>query len=152
MGTDEQPTRPNDQKRASRASFVGRQAWATSRSLACLAAAAMGEVYLAEQLSLHRNVALKILKSVLAEDESYLRRFHSEAKAVAPINHPNIVAVIAIGEHEGTHYMALEYVQGRNLREYLAKKGTLSLPRMRFDHAQGGRGIGASPRRRDRPP
>ena len=127
MGTDEQPTVPNDQKRAPRASFVGRQL-GDFKITRLLGRGGMGEVYLAEQLSLHRNVALKILKSVLAEDESYLRRFHSEAKAVAPINHPNIVAVIAIGEHEGTHYMALEYVQGRNLREYLAKKGTLSLP------------------------
>jgi serine/threonine-protein kinase len=85
----------------------------------------MGKVYLAEQVSLHRPVALKVLKRELVDDQNYLKRFEAEAKAVAPINHPNIVSVIAIGEQDGVRYLALEYVPGMNLREYLARKGPL---------------------------
>ena len=64
----------------------------------------------------------------MVENERYRKRFEAEAKAVAPIHHPNIVSVFAIGEDKGFHYIALEYVQGVNLREYLVKKGTLALP------------------------
>jgi serine/threonine-protein kinase len=83
----------------------------------------MGQVYLAEQISLKRKVALKLLRPDLAADAAALQRFKAEAEAVARATHANIVQVYAIGEAEGLHYMALEYVEGRNLREYLEKKG-----------------------------
>jgi serine/threonine-protein kinase len=83
----------------------------------------MGQVYLAEQLSLKRKVALKILKAGFTADATSLRRFQAEAEAVARVTHPNIVQVYAVGEHEGLRYMALEYVEGCNLREYLSRKG-----------------------------
>jgi serine/threonine-protein kinase len=83
----------------------------------------MGQVYLAEQVSLKRKVALKILRADLAADATALARFKHEAEAVARATHANIVQVYAIGEADGFSYMALEYVEGRNLREYLAKKG-----------------------------
>jgi eukaryotic-like serine/threonine-protein kinase len=83
----------------------------------------MGEVYLAEQISLKRKVALKILRSGLGADVAYLQRFQREAEAVARATHANIVQVYAVGEEKGLRYMALEYVEGRNLREYLEKKG-----------------------------
>ncbi len=83
----------------------------------------MGQVYLAEQISLKRKVALKILRPELASDPTALPRFKAEATAVAQATHANIVQVYAIGEADGMSYMALEYVEGRNLREYLAKKG-----------------------------
>lgn len=92
----------------------------------------MGEVYLAEQVSLKRRVALKILRRDMVKDEKYLRRFEAEAKAVAPISHPNIVSVISIGEAEGIHYIALEYVQGMNLRDYVDRKGPLDQSTCRF--------------------
>jgi eukaryotic-like serine/threonine-protein kinase len=88
----------------------------------------MGQVYLARQLSLKRDVALKILKSELASNPTALQRFRLEAEAVARISHPNIVQVFAVGEQKGLHYMALEYVEGRNLREYLSRKGPPELP------------------------
>jgi eukaryotic-like serine/threonine-protein kinase len=84
----------------------------------------MGQVYLAEQCSLKRKVALKLLRADLAADASSLKRFKAEAEAVARATHANIVQVYAIGETDGLHYMALEYVEGKNLREYLEKKGT----------------------------
>jgi serine/threonine-protein kinase len=83
----------------------------------------MGQVYLAEQISLKRKVALKILRPELAADPTSLQRFQHEATAVARATHANIVQVYAIGEADGMSYMALEYVEGRNLREYLAKRG-----------------------------
>jgi eukaryotic-like serine/threonine-protein kinase len=88
----------------------------------------MGQVYLARQQSLKREVALKVLRTELAADASALARFRAEAEAVARVTHANIVQVYAVGEQDGLHYMALEYVDGRNLREYLAKRGSPELP------------------------
>ena len=87
----------------------------------------MGQVFLAEQVSLKRKVALKILRADLAEDSDSLQRFKKEAEAIAQVIHPCIVQVYAIGEAEGQHFMALEYVEGRNLKEYLALRGTLDI-------------------------
>src|SRR5438874_4403435 len=83
----------------------------------------MGQVYLAEQISLKRKVALKLLRADLAANAASLQRFQAEAMAVARATHANIVQVYAISETDGIHYMALEYVEGRNLRQYLEKKG-----------------------------
>src|SRR6516225_4843514 len=83
----------------------------------------MGQVYLAEQTSLKRKVALKILRPEFAGDPASLQRFKQEALSVAQATHANIVQVYAIGEADGIAYMALEYVEGRNLQEYLLKKG-----------------------------
>jgi eukaryotic-like serine/threonine-protein kinase len=87
----------------------------------------MGQVYLAEQISLKRKVALKILRPQLAAEPTALQRFKAEATAVAQATHANIVQIYAIGEADGLSYMALEYVEGRNLRDYLAKKGTTDI-------------------------
>jgi len=83
----------------------------------------MGQVYLAEQLSLKRKVALKTLKASLASNSTARLRFKSEAENVARATHANIVQVYATGEFDGVPYIALEYVEGRNLRDYLARKG-----------------------------
>jgi len=88
----------------------------------------MGQVYLARQLSLKREIALKILRNELSENVTALKRFQAEAEAIARISHPNIVQVFAIGESEGIRYMALEYVEGRNLRDFLERKGPPELP------------------------
>lgn len=88
----------------------------------------MGQVYLARQLSLKRQVALKILRDDLTANQTALKRFQAEAEAVARISHPNIVQVYAVGEQGGLRYMALEYVEGRNLRDYLDRKGPPDLP------------------------
>ncbi len=88
----------------------------------------MGQVYLARQLSLKRDVAVKLLRNDLASNPTALLRFQAEAEAVARLNHPNIVHIHQIGEHEGLRYMVLEYVEGRNLREYLLRKGPPDTP------------------------
>jgi eukaryotic-like serine/threonine-protein kinase len=89
----------------------------------------MGQVYLARQRSLKRQVAIKILRGELAANVTALRRFQAEAEAVANITHAHIVQVYAIGEDQGLHYMALEYMDGRNLRDELERKGVPDLPR-----------------------
>jgi serine/threonine-protein kinase len=93
------------------------------RVLRKLGQGGMGQVYLAEQISLKRKVALKILRPDLAASPTAMIRFRQEAEAVAKITHANIVQVYAFGMEGGMPYMALEYVEGRNLREFLAKKG-----------------------------
>lgn len=87
----------------------------------------MASVWLAEQTSLHRNVALKLLRPDLMADETYVKRFQTEAKAAAGLNHPNIVQVYVIGEAGGQHFIAQEFVQGQTLKSYLQKKGAVDL-------------------------
>ena len=84
---------------------------------------AMADVYLAEQCHLKRWVAVKILRPELANDQTYLRRFEREAQAAASLVHANIVQIHEVGHLEGLHYIVQEYVQGQNLREWLARNG-----------------------------
>jgi serine/threonine-protein kinase len=93
------------------------------RILRQLGQGGMGQVYLAEQISLKRKVALKLLRPETANNPVALARFQNEAEAVARVTHANIVQVYQIGQVDGLVFMALEYVEGRNLREYLARKG-----------------------------
>ncbi len=88
----------------------------------------MGEVYLARQVSLNRPVALKVLRPDLISKPAYLGRFEAEATMVAKLNHPNIVHVYTLGSVGEVRFIAMEYVQGTNLRDYLQKKGALDLP------------------------
>jgi serine/threonine-protein kinase len=88
----------------------------------------MGEVYVARQISLNRQVALKVLRPDLLTKETYLKRFEAEATAVAKLNHPNIVHVYTLGSADSIRFIAMEYVHGTNLRDYLGKKGPLDLP------------------------
>ncbi len=86
----------------------------------------MGEVYLAQDTKLDRKVALKILPEDFASDAERMRRFVQEAKAASALNHPNIITIHEIGEAEGTHFIATEFIEGCTLRERLAR-GSLPL-------------------------
>jgi serine/threonine-protein kinase len=88
----------------------------------------MGEVYLAHQMSLDRPVALKILRPELLSNATYLARFEKEATSAAKLNHPNVVHIYNLGSFDGLRYIAMEYVQGTNLKEFLIKKGPPDLP------------------------
>ena len=104
----------------------------------------MGEVYLATQVSLNRPVALKVLRPDFLTRPAYLDRFESEAMAVAKLNHPNIVHVYAMGRIDQVHYIAMEYVEGTNLRDYIRKKGTVELPLALSIMKQTAQAIGAA--------
>ncbi|MDT5120761.1 MAG: eukaryotic-like serine/threonine-protein kinase [Acidobacteriota bacterium] len=85
--------------------------------LSSLGAGGMGEVYLAEDTKLDRRIALKILPANVAQDAERMHRFVQEAKAAASLNHPNIAHIYEIGESDGTHFIAMEYIDGATLRE-----------------------------------
>jgi non-specific serine/threonine protein kinase len=86
----------------------------------------MGEVYLAEDTSLDRKVALKFLPKAYTADANAISRFKREAKAVAKLNHPNIITVYEISEFEDTTFIAMEYVEGSSLRDVI-KEGEMSI-------------------------
>ena len=88
----------------------------------------MAEVYLAEQCSLGRRVALKILKPELAGDPTYVKRFEREARSAASLVHANIVQIHEVGHLGAYHFIVQEYVPGQNLREQIARHGPLDLP------------------------
>lgn len=104
----------------------------------------MGEVYLARQLSLDRPIALKVLKPDLLSNPTYLARFEKEALSSARLNHPNIVHVYSFGGDSALKYIAMEYVEGRNLKDYLAKKGPPALPQALSIMRQAGQAISAA--------
>ena len=87
------------------------------RILEKLGAGGMGEVFLAEDSKLERQVALKILAPEVAGDPEHFERFRREARAVAAVSHPNIVTVHSVEEDQGLHYFTMEYVDGGNLGE-----------------------------------
>lgn len=85
----------------------------------------MGTVFLADQLSLGRKVAIKVLPSHLAANESYLMRFRHEAKAAAKIRHPNIVQIYDAGDHKGVYFFVMEYINGETTATRVERKGTI---------------------------
>ena len=84
----------------------------------------MGEVYLAQDTALARKVALKILPPDLALKQERMARFVREAKAAAALNHPNIAHIYEIGEQNSLHFIAMEYVEGKTLREKIHQDRT----------------------------
>src|SRR5881392_2783440 len=83
----------------------------------------MANVYLAEDQELGRRVAIKILDDRHAADEQFVERFRREAKNAAGLSHPNIVSIYDRGEAEGTYYIAMEYLDGRSLKELILSRG-----------------------------
>ncbi len=87
----------------------------------------MANVYLGHDTILDRNVAIKVLRGDLANDEKFVRRFQREALSASSLAHPNIVEMYDVGEDDGTYYIVMEYVDGKTLKQLLKKRGTLTL-------------------------
>src|SRR5512143_3898492 len=90
--------------------------------VAPLGAGGMGEVYEARDPRLDRHVALKVIRSDVAADRDRLARFEREAKAVAALNHPNILTVHDVGTDDGTPYVVTELLEGENLRAAVSRR------------------------------
>jgi serine/threonine-protein kinase len=108
----------------------------------------MADVYCAEDLQLGRRVALKLLYRRFAEDEEFVERFRREASSAAGLQHPNVVAVFDRGEFDGTYYIAMEFLEGRSLKQIVRQEGALDpdraidlviqiLKAARFAHRRG---------------
>jgi eukaryotic-like serine/threonine-protein kinase len=113
-----------------------------------LGSGGMADVYLAEDEELGRRVAIKILNDRHANDEQFVERFRREAKNAAGLSHPNIVSIYDRGEAEGTYYIAMEFLDGRSLKELLIARGPMPiddavsytrqiLNALRFAHKKG---------------
>lgn len=90
----------------------------------------MGAVYRGEQMSLRRQVAVKLLRPELGSNQQVLARFNAEAQAVAKLSHPNTVNIYDFGQDtDGSLYIAMEYIEGDSLREAMQKEGPFSLQR-----------------------
>ena len=87
----------------------------------------MANVYLAYDTILDRNVAVKVLRGDLANDEKFVRRFQREALSASSLNHPNIVEMYDVGEDDGQYYIVMEYVEGKTLKQLLKRRGSLTI-------------------------
>ena len=109
------------------------------RIVSKIGAGGMGEVYLAEDTHLHRKVALKILPTELASNKDRMRRFQQEAIAAAALNHPNIAHIYEVGEFDGIHFIAMEFIDGQTLRTMIRKvPGELSKLLRHLQHVADG--------------
>ena len=95
----------------------------------------MANVYLAEDQELGRSVAIKMLDERHSQDEQFVERFRREAKNAAGLSHPNIVSIYDRGQAEGTYYIAMEYLEGRTLKELLVTRGPTPIP-VAIDYAR----------------
>ena len=88
----------------------------------------MANVYLAYDTILERNVAVKVLRGDLSNDEKFVRRFQREALSASSLNHPNIVEMYDVGDENGVFYIVMEYINGKTLKQLIKKRGHLSVP------------------------
>lgn len=87
----------------------------------------MANVYLAHDMILDRDVAVKMLRLDFANDEEFIRRFHREAQAATSLAHPNIVSIYDVGEEDSIYYIVMEYVNGQTLKQYIQQNNPLRI-------------------------
>ena len=116
------------------------------RLISRLGSGGMADVWLADDTTLDRKVALKFLHERFAADTQFVERFQREAQSAAGLQHPNVVGVYDRGEWEGTHYIAMEYVEGASLKDLIERGLTVGeaveitrqiLAGARFAHERG---------------
>jgi eukaryotic-like serine/threonine-protein kinase len=100
------------------------------RILRRIGSGGMADVYCAEDTHLGRQVAIKVLHRRFAQDQEFVERFRREAKSAAGLNHPNVVGVFDRGEHEGTYYIAMEFLEGRTLKDIATAEAPLEQERV----------------------
>ena len=85
----------------------------------------MATVYVAKDIVLNRNVAVKVLKDEFTTDEEFIKRFNSEAQSAASLTHPNIVSIYDVGNEEGIYYIVMELIRGKTLKQIITEEGAL---------------------------
>lgn len=93
----------------------------------CVGSGGMADVYKAKDHKLNRFVAMKVLKPEFSADTNFIRKFQREAQAAAGLAHPNVVNVFDVGEDQGINYIVMELIEGITLKEYISKKGRLTV-------------------------
>ena len=116
-----------------------------------IARGGMGVVFQARQISLNRPVALKMILAGQLADETDVKRFYTEAEAAANLDHPGIVPIFEVGQHEGQHFFSMAFVEGRSLAQRLAD-GPMPAREAAALLLEGGRGDRVCPPSRRDPP
>src|SRR5438132_2422129 len=110
-----------DEQRDDKAELTVGESISHYRIVALLGTGGMGDVYLAQDISLGRQVALKLLPADFTRDPDRVRRFQQEARAASALNHPNIVTIHEIGQVDHRHFIAIEFIDGETLREAMRR-------------------------------
>ncbi|MGA9225367.1 MAG: Stk1 family PASTA domain-containing Ser/Thr kinase, partial [Mesobacillus sp.] len=99
--------------------IIGKRISGRYKILDMIGGGGMANVYLAHDMILDRDVAVKMLRLDFANDEEFIRRFHREAQSATSLAHPNIVSIYDVGEEDGLYYIVMEYVDGQTLKQYI---------------------------------
>ncbi|MCM3569110.1 Stk1 family PASTA domain-containing Ser/Thr kinase [Neobacillus mesonae] len=105
--------------------IIGRRLNGRYKILNIIGGGGMANVYLAHDMILDRDVAVKMLRLDFANDEEFIRRFHREAQSATSLNHPNIVNIYDVGEENELYYIVMEYVDGQTLKQYIQQHSPL---------------------------
>lgn len=105
--------------------LIGKRINGRYKLLEVIGGGGMSNVYLAHDMILNRDVAIKILHNNFSNEEEAHRRFQREALSATSLNHPNIVSIYDVGEEEGLQYIVMEYVKGMTLKQYITEYCTV---------------------------
>ena len=107
--------------------IIGKRISGRYKILDMIGGGGMANVYLAHDMILDRDVAVKMLRLDFANDEEFIRRFHREAQAATSLVHPNIVSIYDVGEEDGLYYIVMEYVDGQTLKQYIQQHAPIQI-------------------------
>ena len=105
--------------------MIGKRISGRIKLLDMIGGGGMANVYLAHDMILDRDVAVKMLRLDFANDEEFIRRFHREAQSATSLTHPNIVNIYDVGEENDLYYIVMEYVEGQTLKQYIQQYSPL---------------------------
>lgn len=107
--------------------MIGKRISGRYKILDTIGGGGMANVYLAHDMILDRDVAVKMLRLDFANDEEFIRRFHREAQSATSLAHPNIVSIYDVGEEQGLYYIVMEYVKGQTLKQYIQQNAPINI-------------------------
>lgn len=107
--------------------IIGKRISGRYKILDMIGGGGMANVYLAHDMILDRDVAVKMLRLDFANDEEFIRRFHREAQSATSLAHPNIVSIYDVGEEDGLYYIVMEYVDGQTLKQYIQQHSPIKI-------------------------